>query len=238
VKPPFWLTGWFFSAVITFVTFMAYAMHRQRINRLLAVEQVRNRVARDLHDDMGSTLSTINILSSMAKAKLNTDAIKTGEYINKISDNSQRMMEAMDDIVWAIKPVNDNMQKVTGRMREFATSVLEAKDIELDFRVDKEVYDVKTDMEARRDVFLIFKEAVNNAVKYSRCDKVWVHISAQHGRLMLLVKDNGIGFDVKQADAGNGLGNMRKRADTLNAQLQVQSRPGEGTRVSLSLPLN
>lgn len=238
VKPPFWLTGWFLSAVITFVAFIAYAMHRLRINRMLAVENVRNRVARDLHDDMGSTLSTINILSSMAKAKLNTDTTKTGEYINKISDNSQRMMEAMDDIVWAIKPANDSMQKVIGRMREFATNVLESKDIDLEFLVDKEVYDVKINMEARRDVFLIFKEAVNNAAKYSKCNKAHIHIYVDQRRLMLLVKDNGIGFDVKHADSGNGLGNMRKRADGLRATIKVQSSPGEGASVSLAVPIN
>lgn len=238
VRPPFWMTGWFISAILTFIVFIAYAMHLMRIKRLMAVEKVRNRVARDLHDDMGSTLSTINILSAMAKAKLNTDARRTGEYINKISDNSQRMMEAMDDIVWAIKPANDSMQKVVGRMREFATSVFEAKDIELEFIASKEVNEVKIDMEARRDFFLIFKEAVNNAAKYSGCKKALVHIYVEQQKLMLLVRDDGRGFDVKQADSGNGLGNMQKRADTLRARIQVESKPGEGCSVHLAVPVN
>ncbi|MBL0336126.1 MAG: hypothetical protein IPP73_12690 [Chitinophagaceae bacterium] len=181
-----------------------------RINRILAVEQIRNRVARDLHDDMGSTLSTINILSSMAKSKLNTDTVKTSEYISKISDNSQRMMEAMDDIVWSIKPANDSMQKITARMREFATSVLEAKNIELSFRTEDSVHDVKLNMEARRDFFLIFKEAVNNVAKYSQCKQARVHISVHNSRLMLVVEDDGKGFDVQTVDSGNGLGNMQK----------------------------
>lgn len=238
VKPPFWMTGWFISSVITLVAFLAYAMHRLRIKRILAVEKIRNRVARDLHDDMGSTLSTINILSAMAKAKLNTDTRKTGEYISKIADNAQRMMEAMDDIVWAIKPANDSMQKVVGRMREFATNVLEAKDIELVFIAEKEVNDVKIDMEARRDVFLIFKEAVNNAAKYSKCKKAVVHVWVKHQKLKLQVRDDGVGFEVKNADSGNGLGNMRKRADALRARFEILSKPNEGTTVNLTVPLN
>ena len=238
IKPPFWRTGWFLSTLLTIIAMIAYAMHRLRIKRILAVEKIRNRVARDLHDDMGSTLSTINILSSMAKAKLNSDVVKTGEYINKISDNSQRMMEAMDDIVWAIKPANDSIQKVVGRMREFSTNVFEAKDIELDFKADEAVNEVKINTEARRDFFLIFKEAVNNAAKYSRCDKATVHVFVENKKLTLLVKDNGIGFDVIAADSGNGIGNMQKRADALKAKLQITSIPAEGTTIKLSVPLN
>ena len=150
IKPPFWRTKWFIAILLLIVALVAYSMHRLRLNRFFAVEKIRNRVARDLHDDMGSTLSTINILSSMAKAKLNSDAIKTGEYISKISDNSQRMMEAMDDIVWAIKPANDTMQKVVARMREFATNVFEAKEIDLEFKAGEDVNEAKIDMEGRR----------------------------------------------------------------------------------------
>lgn len=238
IKPPFWKTGWFVSTLLMMIAMIIYSMHWLRLNRLLAVEKVRNRVARDLHDDMGSTLSTINILSSMAKAKMNTDIVKTAEYINKISDNSQRMMEAMDDIVWSIKPANDSMQKVVARMREFATSVLEAKDIEMEFGVDENVLDAKLDMEARRDIFLVFKEAVNNAAKYSRCSKTSIRMYIQHRELVMDVADDGAGFDVKNADSGNGLGNMQKRADALRGKIEITSSQGNGTLVQLRVPLN
>jgi signal transduction histidine kinase len=204
---------------------------------LLAVEKLRNKVARDLHDDMGSTLSTINILTSMAKTKMNTDIVKTTEYLGKISDNSQRMMEAMDDIVWSIKPSNDSMQKIAARMREFATNVLEAKEIELDFKVDDKVYDEKLDMEARRDFFLVFKEVINNAAKYSKASRVSVYVTVQKNWLVLSIKDNGTGFDVTQTDNGNGLGNMRKRAEAMRGSIQVFSKPGQGTEVQLKVPV-
>jgi signal transduction histidine kinase len=168
---------------------------------------------------------------------MNSDPVKTAGYISKISDNSQRMMEAMDDIVWSIKPSNDSMQRVTARMREFATNVLEAKDILLHFVVDEEVFDVKLNMEARRDFFLIFKEALNNAAKYSKATEVWVNVSMHSGQLSFTIKDNGIGFDVAKADSGNGLGNMQKRADGMNGKLRIRSTEGEGAEVKLTVPV-
>jgi ligand-binding sensor domain-containing protein/two-component sensor histidine kinase len=236
IRPPFWRRWWFISLLVLAFGGLLYLIHRLRINRILAVENLRNRVARDLHDDMGSTLSTINILSTMAKSKLNTDNVRASEYLGKISDNSQRMMEAMDDIVWSIKPMNDSMQKITARMREIATSVLEAKDIDLQFRTDDSIEDVKMDMEARRDFFLLFKEAINNIAKYSKASGASVHLTVHHKRLLMIIKDNGVGFDIDKAD-GNGLGNMYKRAASLKGRIQIQSKPGEGTQITLNIPV-
>ncbi|MGB8194039.1 MAG: ATP-binding protein, partial [Chitinophagaceae bacterium] len=185
----------------------------------------------------GSTLSTINILSEMAKMKVEKDTAKTSEYISKISDNSNRMMEAMDDIVWSINPMNDSMQRITARMREFATSVLEAKDIEVTFRVDERVKDLRLDMEARRDFFLIFKEAVNNIAKYSDCKRASIEVTIHGNKLAMLIRDDGKGFDVQQADSGNGLSNMKKRAESLNGVVSIESVKGIGTKVRLEAPL-
>lgn len=236
IRPPFWRTWFFIGLMATALAGLLYFIHRLRINKILAVENLRNRVARDLHDDMGSTLSTINILSTMAKSKLSTDNVRASEYIGKISDNSQRMMEAMDDIVWSIKPMNDSMQRITARMREIATSVLEAKDIDLDFRTDPSIDEVKMDMEARRDFFLLFKEAINNIAKYSRCNLARVFLTVHNKRLIMRVEDDGIGFNIQEAD-GNGLGNMQKRATNLKGRLNIQSKPGAGTQITLNIPI-
>ncbi len=237
IRPPFYRTGWFMSVCLFGVALLIYLVHSLRVNKLLAVEKLRNSVARDLHDDMGSTLSTINILSSMAKSKMQTDAVKAAEYISKITDNSQRMMEAMDDIVWSIKPSNDSMHKIVARMREFATNVLESKEMELDFAADDSILEVKLNMQARRDLFLIFKEAVNNAAKYSAADKVRIRLQQEQKKLLLLVEDNGRGFDADAADEGNGLGNMQKRADSLQGTISIRSAPGQGTSMRLLIPL-
>lgn len=236
IKPEFWRTWWFVSTLLFVISVIIYEIHELRVNKLLAVESLRSRVARDLHDDMGSTLSTISILSSMAKSKVEQDVTKTNEYLVKISEYSERMMDAMDDIVWSIKPSNDSMQKVTARMREFATNVLEAKEIDFDFIVDEEVNHVKLNMEARRDFFLVFKEAVNNAAKYSLANHILVQLKIQNKKLFLMVKDDGLGFDMAEAD-GNGLGNMQKRADSMDGSLTIQSSKGKGTTVKLIIPV-
>lgn len=237
IRPPFWRTYWFMAICILVIGLGVYLIDRLRLNKILAVEKLRIRVARDLHDDMGSTLSTINILSSMAKSKIHVDPVRTTEYLGKISDNSQRMMDAMDDIVWSIKPSNDSMQKIAARMREFAISVLEAKEIEMDFRIDDVVFDVKLNMEARRDFFLVFKEAVNNAAKYSRASMVSIQLGLHGKNLVLVVADDGIGFDPGEADNGNGMGNMQKRADAMRATIQITSADGKGTVVRLNVPV-
>lgn len=235
ILPPFHETWWFRLLVSAAVIFVLIVMYRLHINRILAVVKVRNRVARDLHDDMGSTLSTINILSSMAKSKLNSDPVKTSEYISKISDNSQRMMEAMDDIVWSIKPQNDSMEKVIARMREFATNAMDAKDIDFRFEVEEDVYKVKLPMDARRDLFLVFKESVNNLIKYSKCSRAFIHFSLKKGKLHMRVRDYGQGFDMEGADSGNGLNNMKKRAESMGGELRITSEIGEGTEVVLDV---
>jgi ligand-binding sensor domain-containing protein/two-component sensor histidine kinase len=238
IRPPFWRTWWFLTLVGIAIVALIYFIHRLRVNQLLSMEKVRTRIARDLHDDMGSTLSTINILSEMAKMKVNKDTGKTSEYLEKISDNSSRMMEAMDDIVWSINPMNDSMLRITARMREFATGVLEARNIDFTFRVDERVQDLKLDMEARRDLFLLFKEAVNNLAKYSQCKNAVIDLSIEKDKLLLmLIKDDGVGFDMSNAEEGNGLINMKKRAQSLNGHLLIESKPGAGTKVLLEAPL-
>lgn len=237
IEPPFWRTWWFMTLVAMAIVAVIYLIHRLRVKRLLAMEKVRTRIARDLHDDMGSTLSTINILSTMAKMKVHKDADKTEEFLEKIGDNSSRMMEAMDDIVWSINPMNDNMQKITARMREFATGVLEAKNIDVKFRVDEQVQELKLDMEARRDLFLLFKEAVNNLAKYSQCQAATIDISVHKNKLLMKITDNGIGFDLNNSDGGNGLINMNKRAQSLRGHLSIKSEKQVGTEVSLEVPL-
>ena len=238
ISPHFYQSRWFMILIFIFVFGITYLIYRLRLNRLLAVERIRNKVARDLHDDVGSTLSTINILSSMAKTKLLTDPVKTSEYISKITDNSQQMMEAMDDIVWSIKPDNDNMQRIVARMREYASSILEPKEIEIDFQIDENIYDLKLNMETRRDVFLIFKEALNNSAKYSHCSKIEIIVKFENNKLIIRIIDNGIGFDISTADSGNGLGNMQKRADALHGKIDIKSEEGKGTEISLIVPVN
>ena len=240
IRPPFYRTIWFYALVVLAIAGLLYYLYKLRIRRLLQVERIRTRLARDLHDDMGSTLSTINILSNMATKKIATDQASSLDYMSKISDSSSRIMEAMDDIVWSINPVNDSMRKVLARMRELAGNVLEPCDIEYTFTADDTVKEMTFDMEGRREIFLIYKEAINNIVKYSKSTRVQIGLQKQKGFFIMTITDNGIGFlpdtDVSST-RGNGLRNMRKRAENLKGTLEIASAMDAGTSIELRIPL-
>ncbi|MDN3687259.1 ligand-binding sensor domain-containing protein [Cyclobacterium jeungdonense] len=237
IKPSLVQTWWFKALLGMLFLGIVVLIYRMNVNRILAVVKLRSQLARDLHDDMGSTLSTINILSSMAKTKLGTDPAKTSEYISKISENSQRMMESMDDIVWSIKPQNDSMEKLIARMREFANQVLESKDIAFSMEVDECILGMKLSMDARRDLFLIFKEGINNAAKYSGAERVFISFGLDKDLFTMRIEDYGKGFDLENLDEGNGLGNMKKRSANLGGNLEIKTNPGNGTVLELKVHL-
>lgn len=237
IKPSLMQTWWFKAFLGSLFLGIILLIYRMNVNRILAVVKLRSRLARDLHDDMGSTLSTINILSSMAKTKLGTDPVKTSEYISKISENSQRMMESMDDIVWSIKPQNDSMEKLIARMREFANQVLESKDIVFSMEVHPQTLGLKLSMDARRDLFLIFKEGVNNSAKYSGASRVYIAFGLEGSLFNMRIKDYGKGFQIEDLDEGNGLENMKKRASNLGGNLEINTHPGKGTELILKVHL-
>jgi|GEM_PF-2986254 len=238
IQKAFYETIWFYMLVAITTAVLIYVVYRIRVNRLLAIEKVRFQLSRDLHDDMGSTLSTINILSSIAADKLDKDPASTRGYISRIASNSQQMMESMDDIVWSINPANDDMKRVIYRMREFASGILEPKQIALIFYSSEETNALKLSMAHRRDFFLLFKEAVNNAAKYSECKRVKVSLCIEKKQLVLSIKDDGKGFVIREYEDGNGLTNMRKRAALLDADFKIESVIGQGTSIEAKMNLN
>jgi ligand-binding sensor domain-containing protein/two-component sensor histidine kinase len=240
ISPPFWNTIWFYLLVAGVMGGVLFYLHRLRVQKLLHVEKVRNRLARDLHDDMGSTLSTINILSNIALQQETCDDEKSKQYLKSISQSTHQMMEAMDDIVWSINPVNDSIGKIVARMKESAGSVLEPQQIDYHFEVDVSVLDLSLSMESRREIFLIFKESLNNVVKYAGCRLVTVKLSRKGPELNLIITDDGVGFKMPLPDSavrGNGLRNMQMRAGHVNGKLTVVSEPGKGTVINFSMPI-
>jgi signal transduction histidine kinase len=204
-----------------------------RTKRLLEIEKVRNNIARDLHDDMGSALSSINILSQVALVEKNGN---TQTYLQRIGDQSARMMEDMGDMVWSINPRNDSMSQVLIRMREFASEIFELKNIEYQFS-EKGTENLVLNADQRKNLFLIFKESINNAAKYSQATTVEINIEQQDQTLIMSIKDNGQGFDEQKIKAGNGLRNLRERAKEINATLELRSTVGAGTEVNLNVPI-
>ncbi|QNH61739.1 sensor histidine kinase [Hymenobacter sediminicola] len=241
VTPPWYRTWWFrvgLSWVIFGLLFMAY---RMRVRQLLALERVRHGIARDLHDDMGSTLSSISILSQIARNHQHQHRPEqAAALLEQIGESSRRMLDAMDDIVWAINPAHDSLEDVTARMRSFASEVLEARGIEFVFQASPSMQGLKLDMRARREFFLLFKEAINNLAKYARCQHARIQLTYEQGLLHLTVQDDGVGFDPTQPaqGSGNGLTNMRSRAAAMAGQLTIETAPGQGTTLHLRVPLS
>ncbi|HTR31293.1 MAG TPA: 7TM diverse intracellular signaling domain-containing protein [Puia sp.] len=204
-----------------------------KANELLQnrMQQIRNKIAQDLHDDIGSTLSSISILSDLA-LRGNSSA-QTVETINEIKDSSMMLMERMDDIVWSISPRNDSLENLLMRVRHFATTLFEAKGIEYYIDIQKNINEIDLPIDYRQHIYLILKEAINNLVKYALASQAFLEVSFDEQQLNLTVRDNGRGFDPATPSTGNGITGMQRRAALMNARLSIRSAPGEGTSIGL-----
>ncbi|WP_339812923.1 tetratricopeptide repeat protein [uncultured Imperialibacter sp.] len=205
-----------------------------RAKRTIEMERMRNTIARDLHDDIGSTLSSINIMSQLALKDNNGQA---GQYFQSIHEHSSKIMESMSDIVWSINPNNDSLEQVLVKMKEFAAEILEPKGIAFSFQGVDEVKNIVLASEKRKNVFLIFKEAINNAAKYSNASEIIIQVAGQNGNIIFSISDNGNGFDSEKVKPGNGLKNMEARAKSLLGALRRTSAIGNGTHINLEFPI-
>ncbi len=196
------------------------------------LQMIRDEIARDLHDDIGASLSNINILNELARRNaLNPE--KAEEYLSKAGEDIQSISESLSDIVWNINPRYDNPENLFIRMRRYAADMMDGKNInyEINFPASGDV--IQMSMEQRRDFYLIFKEAVNNLVKYSEASHAVINIEQRPDSIYMSVKDNGKGFDANIVKEGNGLTNMQKRALDMKGELIISATPGKGTEVIL-----
>lgn len=214
-------------ALLCVLFFFIYRNYRAR--QLLKMETLRSKIASDLHDDIGSTLSSISIFSQMARH----ESKEIVPMLEQIGEYSRKMLESMADIVWTINPENDNFEKIILRMRSFAFEMLGAKNIDFDFNAEESLNTLKLKMEVRKNLFLIFKEATNNLVKYAEADQASFSITSSKNILTVLIRDNGKGFDLNKQLFGNGLKNMKNRALEIGAQFLIESEPGKGTTIQL-----
>lgn len=243
IDPPWWGTWWFRSFAVLMVAIAIYGLYRYRLREALKLLSLRNRIASDLHDEIGSTLSSISLYSEAAKQMMqgNKEAEKV---LNRINSNTTEMMEAMSDIVWAINSKNDQLDNVVNRMRSFAVQVSEARQFNLHFAENKDLPNMPLDMYERKNLYLIFKEAVNNAAKYSSCNNLWISFINKNNILEMKVKDDGKGFIYPPSDdsavkrGGNGLLNMQKRASDLGGTIMIHSKIDKGTEIILKIHLD
>jgi ligand-binding sensor domain-containing protein len=237
ILPPIWRQWWFLALVTTLAGVLAYGLYRYRVGQLLEIERVRARISGDLHDDIGANLSKIAILSEVAHHQLGRERGPADNTLASIADISRESMASMRDIVWAVNPRRDRLFDLTRRMRGFASDLFTSRDIEFQFQAPDRDRDLKLGPDLRRAVFLIFKEAVNNAARHSACAMAKINLSVDSGWLVLDVTDDGNGFNPAEAVEGQGLAGMTRRAESFGGAIEIISRPGEGTTVGLKVPL-
>lgn len=235
ILPPFWNTWWFISIVFLLVVIFFYALYRYRLNQLLRVKKLRDNISLNLHDDIGSTLSSISILSEMALHR-NTD-LESEKMLEEIKENSMVMMDRMDDIVWSINPKNDSLEELLVRIRAFAGKLFEAKEIEYEIKIDENIRHIQLSMQKRQQIYLIMKEAINNMVKHANCTRANICTSYTAPVLNIVISDNGTGFQEYEATRGNGMYSMKKRAVEMKGTLCVDSRINKGTTISLKVKI-
>ena len=222
------------------------ALRRSREERVAELEQVRSRIATDLHDDIGSSLTQIAVLSEVAQAQTGKGNGQP-EALRKITDVSNELVGTMSDIVWAINPAKDHLSDLTQRMRRVASDLLSPKGIAVHFSSREEDRAVTIKTNSRREVFLIFKESINNITKHAEATKVDIDLEIKKDLLLLKIVDDGKGFVCgppsfedtfsSEGPSGNGLRNMRKRAAEMGGRFDIDSSPGHGTITFLELPL-
>jgi two-component system, LuxR family, sensor kinase FixL len=213
------------------------ALRLSREERLAELERVRKRIATDLHDDVGSSLTRISLLSEVVRRQVEGDASVIAPLAS-IADLSRELVDAMSDIVWAINPSKDHLSDLSQRMRHFVSDLCTARQIDFRFHTPSSEPDVVVGANVRREAFLLFKEAVNNMVRHSGCSEAELEFRMENDRLMLRVADNGHGFDVAGARAGHGLRSMHERTEALGGHLDVLSQPGRGTTLTFVIPVN
>jgi hypothetical protein len=192
-------------------------LFKYRLQQKLNMLSMRNRISRDLHDEVGSSLSGIRIFSQMAEEKIDVDIDTTRSYLQKVQRYCETVLSSMNDIVWTINPDNDRFIKVYRKLHNYAISVAEAHDVKVKFSESGILNDQRLNMEDRKNLYLIAKEAINNAIKYSQCRNLNVAMTRSKDQLVMEISDDGKGFDPATAINGNGLRNIRERAGEMNA---------------------
>jgi signal transduction histidine kinase len=233
IAAPLWQRWWFLTAVALAAGIIVYLFYNYRLRRLLELEKIRTRIATDLHDDIGSNLTKISIMSEVARR---IKGEKQTEILDSIADISRSSVSSMSDIVWAINPKKDNLWELSRRMRGLAEDILGQQDVFVEFKAPENFGEIKFDADVRRNVFLIFKESLNNIVRHSRAAKVKIELEIVQHDLRLSITDDGRGFDAAQNYDGNGLPNMNRRAGELKGVFKIDSVPGSGAKMVLKVP--
>ena len=236
IHPPFWQTGWFLLAVTIVLVLSVYSLIRYRTRQLLKLQQVRQAIATDLHDEIGSSLTNISILAQLSLESL-AEQDKTKKFILRIRDEVLSSNQALDDIIWSVNARNDSLDETLARMRRYVGEFLDNSSTQYQLNIISSEPEQKINMEQRKDLFLIFKEALNNIHKHAAAGHTDIRITVDHHQVHILISDDGKGYDSNAETHRNGLKNMRYRVERWKGIIGIQTSPGAGTRIDIKMPL-
>jgi len=244
LKTPFYMAKWvwilmvFLGTVLIFWWLNLRKLNRQKIvfEQTFALEQQRNKITADLHDDIGASLSSLQVNSAVANHLLNKDPKQARKILEKIENQSKNLADKIGDIIWSMKPGKDEFMTMSSRIKNFANDILSATEIDYKIKIAPEIDKAVQDISLRKNIVLITKEAINNAAKYSKAGQLNIRMEMENHHIKLSITDNGIGFEAS-SHQGNGLANMRKRTEELHGIFLISSGPNKGTTISASIPL-
>lgn len=226
VLPHFWQTWWFKFLVLSGVMAVLGLIYSIRIARLRALERLRLRLARDLHDEVGANLGSISLLAQVMEKH------PSAEDAREVRRIAAQTVDTLRDIVWFIDPAHERLSDLVARMAETAKTMLHG--IPYDFEQDGDFRARGLPLDFRRNVLPIFKEALHNAIKHAHASHLRISVRRRGDTFLFTVQDNGRGFEPGAAEAGNGLKNMHRRAKEMRGKLEIRSEPGRGTTVTLT----
>ena len=232
IAKPWWRTWWFVLALNTVAVALIYLVIQTRIRQKLRVELIRRNISSDLHDDIGATLSSVNFYINLAQTEKNNT-----EYLHLIKQNVAHVINNLDDLVWSINPKNDTTEQLLHRMHDYAFPLLKAAGIQCHFTHEPGLAELKLDLMTKQNLYLLFKEMVNNVAKHAQGSNCFIQLIHQHGKLHLSVTDDGKGFDPALKKHRNGLFTMQERARKLKGQMEICSSEKQGSRVAVTIPV-
>jgi len=226
--PKWYQTLWFKAAILLSVILLFYLLYRYRIQQLQQQQKIRRDIASDLHDDLGSTLNSVKIYSHLARREQEKDT-----HLERIEDSITQAALSLRDLIWVLDEQQDTVRELIDRIKKFALPLAQASHIRFESHIGDEVDDRQLSKTAKRNLLLIFKEAVNNSVKYAECSAIKLQVTQSRGKLSFSIQDDGKGFDMAATEYGHGLRNIRERAGQIRYCPEIISAPGKGALILL-----
>ena len=236
ISNPFYKSWWFICILFLFILITTYILFIIRKKSQQKVKFIRQQISRNLHDELGANVSSINILTQLIKNSHDSnDSVKP--FLEKLSSNSNQISQTINDIIWNVNPKFDNLESLINRITRYTSDMFDKSDIKYSININLHTQNIKLSNEIKYNIYLICKEAINNISKYSKSTLTTLNLSSTSDYILISIEDNGIGFNDEAYEVGNGLNNMLFRAKLIQSEFTIKSELNKGTHIQLKIKL-